>query len=69
MTDDTTKTPEPAVAADAKKTGAPDEFANPADLMPVADKPPENAAISGSSALPQEELNRLTDEADRAVQG
>ena len=61
MTDDTTKTPEP-VAAEAKKTGAPDEFANPADLMPVADKPPENAAISGSSALPQEELNRLTDE-------
>jgi hypothetical protein len=29
---------------------------------PVADKPPENAAITGSSALPQEELNKLTDD-------
>jgi FeS assembly SUF system protein len=28
----------------------------------VAEKPPENAAISGSSALPQEELDRLTDD-------
>lgn len=64
MTDDTTKTDgtESAVAVAAKKTGAPDEFADPADLMPVADKPAENAAISGSSALPQDELNRLTDE-------
>jgi FeS assembly SUF system protein len=26
------------------------------------DKPPQNAAISGASALPPEELNRLTDE-------
>ena len=39
-----------------------DEFANEADLMKMAEKPPENAAISGSSALPQEELTRLTDE-------
>jgi FeS assembly SUF system protein len=28
---------------------------------PATEKPPENAAISGSSALPQEELDRLTD--------
>ena len=28
----------------------------------VAEKPPENAAISGSSALPKEELERLTDD-------
>ena len=27
----------------------------------VAEKPPENAAISGSSALTQEEIDRLTD--------
>jgi FeS assembly SUF system protein len=32
------------------------------DNAPVADKPPENAAVSGSSALPQDELNRLTDD-------
>ena len=29
---------------------------------PAAEKPPENAAISGSSALPQDELDRLTDD-------
>ena len=29
---------------------------------PSADKAPDNAAVTGSSALPQEELNRLTDE-------
>lgn len=52
MTDDTTK---PGIEPV-------DEFANPADLMAVADKPPENAAISGSPALPQEELGRLTDD-------
>ena len=28
----------------------------------AADKPPENAAISGSSTLPPDELNRLTDD-------
>ena len=28
---------------------------------PAADKPPENAAITRSSALPQEELEQLTD--------
>jgi FeS assembly SUF system protein len=28
----------------------------------VADKPPENAAVTGSAALPQDELARLTDE-------
>ena len=35
------------------------------DETPVtetAEKPPENAAISGSSALPKEELDRLTDD-------
>jgi FeS assembly SUF system protein len=32
------------------------------DNAPTAEKPPENAAISGSSALPQDELNRLTDD-------
>src|SRR6476620_277010 len=30
--------------------------------VPVAEKPPENAAVIGSSALPQEELNKLTDD-------
>ena len=29
---------------------------------PVAERPPENAAVVGSSALPQDELNRLTDD-------
>jgi FeS assembly SUF system protein len=29
---------------------------------PTTDKPPENAAVSGSPALPKEELDRLTDE-------
>jgi FeS assembly SUF system protein len=32
------------------------------DNQTVADKPPENAAITGSSALPADELNRLTDD-------
>jgi FeS assembly SUF system protein len=32
------------------------------DQAPVAEKPPENAAVVGSSALPQEELHKLTDE-------
>jgi len=29
---------------------------------PVAEKPPENAAVVGSSVLPQDELNKLTDD-------
>jgi len=29
---------------------------------PVADKPPENAAITRPSALPEDELNKLTDD-------
>jgi FeS assembly SUF system protein len=29
---------------------------------PVTDKPPENAAISKPSALPEDELNKLTDD-------
>jgi FeS assembly SUF system protein len=32
------------------------------EKMAVAEKPAENAAVTGSSALPQDELNRLTDE-------
>jgi FeS assembly SUF system protein len=32
------------------------------EKMSVAEKPAENAAVTGSSALPQDELNRLTDE-------
>jgi FeS assembly SUF system protein len=32
------------------------------DQAPVAEKPPENAAVVGSSALPQEELHKLTDD-------
>ena len=32
------------------------------DNPTVADKPPENAAMVGSSALPQDELSRLTDD-------
>jgi FeS assembly SUF system protein len=31
------------------------------ETAPVADRPPENAAVSGSSALPADELNQLTD--------
>src|SRR5665213_3593856 len=34
----------------------------PVTETPTVDKPPENAAVSGSSALPKEELERLTDE-------
>jgi len=30
--------------------------------VPSADKAPENAAVTGSSTLPQAELNRLTDD-------
>ncbi len=32
------------------------------DNTPVADKPPENAAITGASALPGDELAKLTDD-------
>ena len=32
------------------------------DNATVTEKPPENAAVSGASALPQDELNRMTDE-------
>ena len=35
---------------------------NMTDNAAAADKPPENAAVTGSSALPQDELNRLTDD-------
>ena len=34
----------------------------PTELAPATDRPPENAAVVGSSAMPQEELNRLTDD-------
>ena len=33
-----------------------------ADTAPAAEKPPENAAVVGSPALPQDELNKLTDD-------
>ena len=36
-------------------------FTTMPDAAPVADKPPENAAISRPSAMPQEELDQLTD--------
>ena len=32
------------------------------DNTPVAEKPPENAAVVSSAALPQDELNKLTDD-------
>ena len=32
------------------------------DNASVTDKPPENAAVTGSSALSQDELHRLTDD-------
>ena len=35
---------------------------NMTENTPAAERPPENAAVTGSSALPQDELNRLTDE-------
>jgi FeS assembly SUF system protein len=35
---------------------------NMAENVAAAEKPPENAAVTGSSALPQDELNRLTDD-------
>jgi FeS assembly SUF system protein len=38
-----------------------DKTTEPA-VAAVAEKPPENAAVSGSSALPEGELARLTDE-------
>ena len=34
----------------------------PTNAAPSADKAPENAAVTGSAALPQDELNRLTDD-------
>ncbi|HXX09623.1 MAG TPA: SUF system Fe-S cluster assembly protein [Pseudolabrys sp.] len=34
----------------------------PSDNAPVAEKPPENAAVTASAALPQDELNKLTDD-------
>jgi FeS assembly SUF system protein len=36
-------------------------FTTTPTAAPVADKPPENAAISRPSAMPQEELDQLTD--------
>jgi FeS assembly SUF system protein len=32
------------------------------DDTPIADKPPENAVVTGASALPADELSRLTDD-------
>ena len=32
------------------------------DQAPVAEKPPENAAVVGSAVLPPDELNKLTDD-------
>jgi FeS assembly SUF system protein len=32
------------------------------DNPTIVEKPPENAAVTGSSALPQDELSRLTDD-------
>ncbi len=32
------------------------------DTASAAERPPENAAVTGSSALPQDELNKLTDD-------
>jgi len=32
------------------------------DNAAAAERPPENAAVTGSSALPQDELNKLTDD-------
>ena len=32
------------------------------DTAPAADKPPENAAVVGSPAVPQDDLNKLTDD-------
>jgi len=34
----------------------------PPDNAPVAEKPAENAAVTASAALPQDELNKLTDD-------
>jgi FeS assembly SUF system protein len=34
---------------------------------PVAERPPENAAVTRSSALPEDELNRLTDDVIAAL--
>ena len=34
----------------------------PPDNAVAAEKPPENAAVTASSALPQDELNKLTDD-------
>ena len=34
----------------------------PPDNAPVTEKPPENAAVTASAALPQDELNKLTDD-------
>ena len=33
-----------------------------ADTAPAAEKPPENAAVIGSPAVPPDELNKLTDD-------
>ena len=34
---------------------------------PVSEKPPQNAAVTGSPALPQDELNKLTDDVVAAL--
>jgi FeS assembly SUF system protein len=39
-----------------------DEMTETPAIPAVADRPQENAAVVGSAALPQDELNRLTDE-------
>jgi FeS assembly SUF system protein len=40
---------------------------DPSDTAPVAEKPVENAAVTRSAALPQDELNRLTDDVIAAL--
>ncbi len=40
---------------------------NMTETPAVTDKPPENAAISGASALPADELDRLTDDIVAAI--
>jgi len=39
-----------------------DDTTPAADTVPTAEKPPENAAVVGSPAVPQDELNKLTDD-------
>ncbi|MDO9413603.1 MAG: SUF system Fe-S cluster assembly protein [Pseudolabrys sp.] len=62
MSDEMNKPAVPIMQPELTAPAAPAAVERPIAPKVSADKPAENAAISGASALPVEELTRLTDE-------